>query len=60
MEFFHLKSLRYLKKINDIFRLKGIFDFSHLQLTPLEPNLTVVAWREKKVGTVALKSAELF
>ena len=31
LSFFHLKSLRCLKKINDIFRLKGIFDFSHLQ-----------------------------
>ena len=30
-EFFHLKSLRCLKKINDTFRHKGIFDFSHLQ-----------------------------
>ena len=28
--FFH-SSLRYSKKINDIFRLKGIFDFSRLQ-----------------------------
>ena len=30
-EFFHLKSLRCSKKNNDIFTLKGIFDFSHLQ-----------------------------
>ena len=31
LSFFHLKSLRFSKKINDIFRLKGIFDFSYLQ-----------------------------
>ena len=30
-EFFHLKSLRCSKKINNIFELKGIFVFSHLQ-----------------------------
>ena len=41
-KFFHLKSLRYSKKINDIFRLKSIFVFSHLQLTALEPKLTAV------------------
>ena len=29
-EFFYFKSLRY-KKINGIFRPKGIFDFLHLQ-----------------------------
>ena len=28
---FHLTSLRCSKKINNIIRLKGIFDFSHLQ-----------------------------
>ena len=31
VEFFHLKSLRCSKKINNIFELKGIFVFSHLQ-----------------------------
>ena len=31
LSFYHLKSLRCSKKINDIFRHKGIFDFSHLQ-----------------------------
>ena len=30
-EFFYLKSLRCSNKINDIFTLKDIFDFSHLQ-----------------------------
>ena len=30
-EFFHLKSLRCSKNNNNIFRLKGIFVFSHLQ-----------------------------
>ena len=30
-EFFHLKSLRCSKKFNNIFELKGIFVFSHLQ-----------------------------
>ena len=29
-EFFHLKSLRCSKKINNIFELKGIFVFSRL------------------------------
>ena len=37
-----------LKKINNIFELKGIFVFSHLQLTALEPELTEVAWRTRK------------
>ena len=31
LSFFHLKSLRCSKKINNIFELKGIFVFSHLQ-----------------------------
>ena len=30
-EFFLFEVVKMLKKINDIFRLKGIFDFSHLQ-----------------------------
>ena len=30
LSFFHLKSLRCSKKINNIFELKGIFVFSHL------------------------------
>ena len=29
---FSFEVVKMLKKINDIFRLKGIFDFSHLQL----------------------------
>jgi len=34
--------------------------FYPYSLTPLEPNLTAVAWRAKKFGAVALKSAKLF
>ena len=45
---FSFEVVKMLKTINDIFRLKGIFDFSHCSLTPLELNLTVVTWRVKK------------
>ena len=30
-EFFSFEVVKMLKKINDIFRLRGIFDFLHLQ-----------------------------
>ena len=30
LSFFSFEVVKMLKKINDIFRLKGIFDFSHL------------------------------
>ena len=37
-----------LKNINDIFRPKSIFlSFHTCGLTPLEPNLTTLAWRAK-------------
>ena len=45
---FSFEVVKMLKKINDIFRLNGIFDFSHLRLTALEPKLTTVAWRAQK------------
>ena len=31
LSFFSFEVIKMLKKINDIFRLKSIFDFSHLQ-----------------------------
>ena len=45
---FSFEVVKMLKKINNIFRLKGIFVFSHLQLTALEPKLTAVAWKAQK------------
>ena len=60
-EFFHLKSLRCSKKIMAYLDLRVFLTFNTCSLTPLESNLTAVAWRAtKKVGAVALKSAELF
>ena len=55
-EFFHLKSLRCSKKINNIFELKGIFVFSHLQFD------SVRKWHggPEKVEVAALKTAEFF
>ena len=44
LSFFSFEVVKILKKINDIFKHKGIFDFSHL----LEPKLTTVAWRAQK------------
>ena len=50
-----------LKKINDIFRLKGIFDFSHLQFDTVRAQSDGSGTEgKKKVGAVALKTAELF
>ena len=49
-----------LKKINDIFKLKGIFDFSHMQFDGVSPNLRQWHGGHKKVEAVALKTAELF
>ena len=40
---FSFEVVKMLKKINDIFRFKGIFDFSHLQ-----SKLMAVAWRAQK------------
>ena len=63
LSFFHLKSLR-CPKINDIFTLKGIFVFSHLQFDGVRAQtdgsgmegtkLTEVAW---KVAVVNLDPA---
>jgi len=50
-----------LKKINDIFRLKSIFDFSHLQFDTVRAQSYGSGMEgKKKVGAVALKSAKLF
>jgi len=61
-EFFHLKSLRCLKKINDIFRSKGIFDFLHLQFDTVRAQSDGSGMDgKKKIGAVVLKkTAELF
>jgi len=40
--------------------LRAFLTFYTCSLTPLEPNLTAVTWRAKKVETVALKTAEFF
>ena len=50
-----------LKKINDIFRLKSIFDFSHLQFDTVRAQSDGSGMEgKKKVGAVTLKTAELF
>ena len=50
-----------LKKINDIFRLKDIFDFSHLQFDTVRAQSDGSGIEgKKKVGAVAPKTAELF
>ena len=48
------------KKINCIFRTEGILDFHNRGLTPLEPNLTEVAWRAKEFTAVAPVRTQLF
>ena len=50
-----------LKKINNIFRLKDIFIFSHLQFDGVRAQ-TDEKWHggHEKVGVVALKTAEFF
>ena len=40
--------------------LRVFSTFHTCSLTALEPKLTAVAWRAKKVGAVVLKTAELF
>ena len=53
--------VKMLKKINDIFRFKGIFDFSHLQFDTVRAQSDGSGTEgKKKVGAVALKTAELF
>ena len=49
-----------LKKIDDIFRLKAIFDFSHLQFDTVRAQSDGSGIEGEKIGIVALKSAELF
>ena len=47
-----------LKKINDIFRLKSIFDFSHLQFDGVRTQTDGSGMDDtKKVGTVTLNEA---
>ena len=56
-----MKSLRFSKKINDIFRLNGIFDFSHMLFDGVRDQTDGNGMEgTKKVGTVALKTVELF
>jgi len=49
-----------LKKINYIFSLKGIFDFSHSWFDTSEPNLTEMIRMIKEFRAVALVRAQLF
>ena len=50
-----------LKKINDIFKLKGIFVFSHMQFDGVRAQTDGSGMEgAKKVGAVTLKTAELF
>ena len=50
-----------LKKINDIFRLKVIFVFSHLQFDGVRAQTDGSGMEgTKKVGAVTLKTVELF
>ena len=50
-----------LKKINDIFRLKGIFDFSHLQFDGVRVQTDDSDMEgAKKIRTMTLKTAKLF
>jgi 16S rRNA C967 or C1407 C5-methylase (RsmB/RsmF family) len=49
-----------LKKLITYLDLRVFLTFHTCTLTPLEPNLTVVAWRAKKFGAVALKSTKFF
>jgi len=49
-----------LKKLIAYSHIRVFFTFHTRSLTPLEPNLTVVAWRAKKYVVMALKSVELF
>ena len=49
-----------LKKINGIFRLKGIFDFSHLHFDIVKVQSDGSGMEKKKIKIVTLKFAELF
>ena len=49
-----------LKKINNIFELKGIFVFSHLQFDGVRSWTDESGMEDKKVKVVALKIAEFF
>ena len=53
-EFFSFEVVKMLKKINNIFELKGIFVFSHLQFNGVR------AQTDEKVRVVALKTAKFF
>ena len=48
LSFFYLKSLRCLKTINDIFKLKGILDFSHLQFNGVRAKANCSGMKGKK------------
>ena len=48
-----------LKKINDIFRVKGIFDFSHLQFDSVRVQTDSSGIEDTK-KSVTLKTAEFF
>ena len=50
-----------LKKINDIFRLKGIFDFSYIQFDGVRAQNDDSGMEDKKkIRTVTLKTTEFF
>ena len=56
-----MKSLRCPKKINDIFRHKDIFYFSHLQFDGVRAQTDGSGMEDtKKIRTVTLKTGELF
>ena len=58
---FSFEVVKMLKKINDIFRHKSIFDFSHLQFDGVRAQTDGSGMEgTKKVGVVTLKTAELF
>jgi hypothetical protein len=58
---FPFEVVKMLKKFIAYLDLRVFSIFHTCSLTPLEPNLTAVAWKAtKKIRAVALKSAELF
>ena len=48
LSFFHLKWLRYSKKLMTYLNLRLFSTFHACSLTALEPKLTAVAWRAQK------------
>ena len=57
--FFHLRSLRYSKNLIAGSDQRVFLTFHTCSLTPLEPNLTEVAWRAKEFRAVAPMRTQL-